>query len=127
MVGCPQVIEKQLDGQRCEPFELVDIEMPEENLGPVADLFLQRKATLIEMGEANKDGLLGVVYEVPSRCLVGVKSKLMTATQGNAVMTSTFAGYKAYAGEYGARTRGNILSTNQGPATSYALEKVGAR
>ena len=79
------------------------------------------------MSEANKDGLLGVVYEVPSRCLVGVKSKLMTATQGNAVMTSTFAGYKPHAGEYGARTRGNILSTAQGPVTAYALDKVAQR
>ena len=51
----------------------------------------------------------------------------MTATQGNAVMTSTFAGYKPYAGEYGARTRGNMLSTSQGPVTAYALDKVGAR
>ena len=127
MLGCPQVIEKVIDGVRSEPFETVDIELPESTLGGVADLFLQRKATLLEMGEANGEGLTSVVYELPSRCLVGVKSRLMTATQGNAVMTSTFAGYKPYAGEYGARTRGNMLSTSQGPVTAYALDKVGAR
>merc|ERR1719310_2608872 len=107
MVGPPQVIEKTIDGVRCEPYELVDIELPEEGLSKVADLFLQRKAALVEMGQANNDGLLSVQYEVPARCMVGVKTRLLTATQGEAVMTSTFAGYKPWAGEHGARTRGN--------------------
>jgi len=79
------------------------------------------------MGESNRDGLLGVVYEIPTRCMVGVKSKLMTATQGNAVMTSTFVGYKPYAGAYGQRIRGNILSSSAGPVTSYAIDKVLSR
>ena len=71
--------------------------------------------------------MLGVLYEMPSRCMVGIKSKLLTQTQGMAVMTSTFAGYKPYAGVYGQRTRGNLLSTHQGPVTSHALDGLSSR
>jgi len=82
---------------------------------------------MLEMGSSNRDGMVGLVYEVPSRCMVGVKTRLLTATKGEAVMTSTFAGYKPYAGEYGMRTRGNLLSTGAGRVTSYALDKTAAR
>lgn len=125
MIGPPRVIEQRVDGVRMEPFEAVDIEVPEESVGAVADLLLPRKATMIEMGDADGEGRVSVAYEMPSRCLVGVKSRLLTATQGQGLMTSTFAGYRPHAGEYGARTRGNILSSAQGSVTSYALDKVG--
>lgn len=127
LVGCPQVIYKEIDGVKCEPFETVDVELPEQHTGALADLLLPRKGVMLEMGSSNRDGMVGLVYEVPSRCMVGVKTRLLTATKGEAVMTSTFAGYKPYAGEYGMRTRGNLLSTGAGRVTSYALDKTAAR
>merc|ERR1719440_2341026 len=118
MIGCPQVIYEEIDGVQCEPFETVDVEVPEESSGAVIDMLSQRKGNMIEMGAPNADGMLSVQYEMPTRTMVGVKSRLLSATRGLAVMTSTFGGYKPYAGDYGGRDRGNLLSHEQGTANS---------
>merc|ERR1711918_155395 len=65
-----------------------------------------------------------IVYEVPTRGMVGVKSKLLTATRGLCVMTTTFAGYKPYAGDFGGRNKGNLLSFETGTATPFSIMKV---
>merc|ERR1719453_1652312 len=79
---------------------------------------------LIEMAPPTKEGAQAIQYEVPARGMAGVKSKLLSATRGLAVMSSTFAGYKPYAGDFGARDRGNMLSFEQGTATPFAISKV---
>jgi len=127
MVGCPSVIEKTIDGERSEPFEMVDIELPEEYSGSAIDLLNQRKGSMLEMGSPTKEGLVTVQYEVPSRGMNGVKSKLLSATRGLAVMSTTFAGYKPYAGDFGERDRGNLLSFETGTTSSFALAKVQER
>merc|ERR1719478_1721897 len=124
MVGCPSVIEKQIDGERSEPFEMVDIELPEEYSGSAIDLLNQRKGSMLEMGTPTKEGLVTVQYEVPSRGMNGVKSKLLSATRGLAVMSTTFAGYKPYAGDFGEREKGNLLSFETGTATPFAITKT---
>jgi len=124
MVGPPTVINKEIDGEVHEPFESVDIELPEEYSGAVVSLLSERKGNMIEMSAPTSEGMQTIVYEVPTRGLVGVKSKLLTATRGLAVMTTTFAGYKPYAGDFGGRDRGNLLSFEQGTATPFALTKV---
>jgi GTP-binding protein len=127
MVGCPQVLYKDIDGKKSEPFETIDVEVPEESSGAVIDMLSQRKGSMLEMGSANSDGMITVLYEMPTRTMVGVKSNMLSATKGMAVMTSTFAGYRPYAGDYGGRDRGNMLSHETGTANSYGLTNAQAR
>ena len=82
---------------------------------------------MLDMGSPTAEGMQTIQYEVPTRGLVGVKSRLLTATRGLVVMTSTFAGYKPYAGDLAGRDRGNLLSHATGPATPYGLEKAQPR
>ena len=79
---------------------------------------------MLEMSAVTKEGGVTIQYEVPARGMAGVKSKLLSATRGLAVMSSTFAGYKPYAGDFGSRDRGNLLSFEQGTATPFAITKV---
>jgi len=127
MVGPPKVIEQQIDGARHEPFELVDIELPEEAAGSAIDLLNQRKGMLLDMSGANKAGMVTVQYEVPSRGMNGVKTRLLSATKGLAMMSTTFAGYKPYAGAFAGRDRGNLLSSATGTVTGHALKSVQER
>jgi len=82
---------------------------------------------MLEMTTPTAEGSVTIQYEVPARGMNGVKSKLLSATRGLAVMSSTFAGYKPFAGEFGGRTRGNLLSFETGIATPFALTKVQER
>jgi len=127
MVGCPKVIEKTIDGERCEPFELVDIEMPEEYSGAAISLLNERKGRMLDMTAVNKDGQMSTQFEVPSRGMAGVKSKLLTVSRGLAVMTTTFAGYRPHVGEFGARDRGNMLSYETGVASAFSICKAQER
>jgi len=124
MVGPPTVIEKTEGGERLEPFELVDIELPEEYASSAISLLNERKGMLVEMGPVTKEGSQAIQYEVPARGMAGVKSKLLSASRGMAVLSSTFAGYKPYAGDFGERSRGNLLSFEQGTATPFAIMKT---
>jgi GTP-binding protein len=127
MVGPPAVIEKEVDGQRMEPWELVDIEIPEEYSGAAVSFLSERKGNMMSMSSPTPEGMQSIQYEMPTRGMVGVKTKLLTASSGLAVMTSTFAGYKPYAGDFGGRDRGNLLSFDQGEATPYSLSKAQER
>jgi len=128
MIGPPKVIyETADDGTKLEPFETVDVDVPEESSGAVIDMLQTRKGTMLEMGSPTKEGILGMTFEVPTRGMVGVKSKLMTATRGLAVMTTTFAGYKPCAPEFGGRDRGNLLSSDSGVANGHGLYKAQQR
>ena len=124
MVGPPTVIEKEMDGQRMEPFELVDIELPEEYSGSAIALLNERKGNMIEMAPVTAEGQTTVQFEVPSRGMAGVKSKLLSASRGLAVMSTTFLGYRPYAGDFGQRNKGNLLSFETGTATPFAITKV---
>jgi len=124
MIGPPTVIEKQMDGERMEPFELVDIELPDEYSGAAISLLNERKGSMVEMGAVTKEGSVTVTYEVPARGMAGVKSKLLSASRGLAVMSSSFLGYKPFAGDFGSRDRGNLLSYEQGTATPFSIMKT---
>jgi len=127
MVGPPKVLEQMDGGERREPYETVDIELPEQYAGAVIDLLNSRKGDMVDMGVPTKEGMQTLLFEVPSRGLVGVKSRMLTATRGEAVMTATFAGYKRHAGPIGVRERGNLLSSDSGTVTAYALDKAADR
>jgi GTP-binding protein len=126
MVGCPKVIEKEVNGERQEPFEMVDIELPDEYSGSAIELLNARKGNMLNMGAA-VEGSTTMQFEVPSRGMAGVKGKLLTATRGLVVMTTTFAGYRPYAGDFGSRDRGNMISVAQGAATSYSIANAQQR
>ena len=79
---------------------------------------------LLDMSGANAAGMVTVQYEVPSRGMNGVKSKLLSATRGLAVMSTTFAGYRSYAGDFGERDRGNLLSFETGTCSPFSLAKI---
>jgi len=79
---------------------------------------------MLEMSAPTKEGLVNLQFDMPARGMNGVKSKLLSATKGLAVMSTTFAGYKPYAGDFGSRDRGNLLSFEQGTATPFSLTKV---
>merc|ERR1719201_115700 len=127
MVGPPQVIEMEVDGTMCEPFELIDIELPDEYSGSAISLLNERKGAMIEMSSPTAEGQVTIQYEVPARGMNGVKSKLLSATRGLAVMSTTFAGYKAYAGDFGERDRGNLLSFETGTTSPFSLAKIQER
>jgi len=127
MVGCPSVIEQEVDNKRCEPFELVDIELPEEYASSAVSLLNTRKGSMLEMQPPTKEGLVNIIYEVPSRGMNGVKSKLLSASRGLAVMSTTFTGYKPYAGDFGGRDRGNLLSFETGTTSPFSLSKIQER
>jgi len=127
MVGCPTVINAEIDGETCEPFELIDIELPDEYSGAAISLLNERKGSMIDMSSPTAEGQVTIQYEVPARGMNGVKSKLLSATRGLAVMSSTFLGYRPYAGDFGGRLRGNLLSFEQGVATPFSLTKAQER
>jgi GTP-binding protein len=127
MVGCPQVIEQEIDGERMEPFEMVDIDVPDEYSGSVISLLNNRKGNMINMGSVSDQGMVGLQYEMPSRGMNGVKSALLSITRGLMIMTSTFAGYKPYAGDFAGRTSGNLFSVETGTVTSYSIAGAPAR
>jgi len=127
MVGPPKVLEIEEDGQKMEPWEMVDVEVPEEYSGAVIQMLNERKGSMIEMGTVTEEGMLTIQYEVPVRGMVGIKSKVLTASKGLAVMTTTFAGYKPSVGEYPKPDRGNIVATDPGTATTFSLMKAQTR
>ena len=124
MIGPPTVIEKEIDGERMEPFETVDIDLPEEYSGAAISLLNERKGSMLEMSAVTNEGQVSIQYEVPARGMAGVKSKLLSASRGLAVMSSTFLGYKPYAGDFGGRDRGNLLSFETGTATPFSIMKT---
>jgi len=124
MVGPPTVIEQEIDGERMEPFELVDIDLPEEYSGAAISLLNERKGSMLEMGSVTPEGQVSISYEIPARGMSGVKSKLLSASRGLAVMSSSFLGYKPYAGDFGGRDRGNLLSYETGTATPFSIMKT---
>jgi GTP-binding protein len=128
MVGPPRVLERREEGgARLEPFETVDIELPAEYAGAVIDLLSVRKGSMLDMSTPTPEGMQSIQFEVPTRGMVGVKSRLMTATRGLAVMTSTFAGYQAHCGAFGGRERGNLIAHEQGTANAHGLENAQKR
>lgn len=122
MIGPPTVITKQVNGVKHEPFELFEVEVPEEYMGSVVDLLSRRKGEMVNMTGANSENMCSVAYMMPTRGLLGVKNALLTATRGTAVMNSQFEGYRPFAGEMEGKENGSLLVYETGKATTYGLE-----
>ncbi|PWJ43769.1 translational GTPase TypA [Sediminitomix flava] len=121
-VGQPQVIFKEIDGQRCEPVELLVVDVPENSAGKVIELATQKKGELKIMEP--KGDMQHLEFEIPSRGLIGLRNNMLTATQGEAIMTHRFLEYAPYKGDIQGRVNGSIISGEQGPATPYSLDKL---
>jgi len=121
-VGQPQVIFKEVDGARHEPIEIMVVDVPETSSGKVIELASQRKGELLIMEP--KGDVQHLEFKIPSRGLIGLRSNVLTATQGEAVMTHRFSEYAPYKGPIPERNNGSIISGETGEPTGYALDKL---
>jgi GTP-binding protein len=129
-VGPPTVIYKPNPetGKPEEPWESVEVRVPEEYVGGVVDLLNQRKGELQDMGLEEGEGMSIVKYLVPTRGMLGLRSSLLTATRGTAIIDSVFEAYRArIPGEIQARDKGSLLAFAEGPVTSFGIEGAQTR
>lgn len=121
-VGQPKVLDKTIGGQRCEPVEDLSIEVPEQFVGSAIEIATRRKAALLRMEPRGDRTLLE--FEIPTRGLMGLRSNLLTATQGEAVVAHRFKEYQPYKGDIERRTNGSLVSIETGTAIAYSINKL---
>lgn len=121
-VGQPQVITKVIDGVKCEPYENLVVDVPEEVASRVVNLVTQRKGDLLVM--ESKGEMQHLEFEIPSRGLIGLRSQMLTATAGEAVMAHTFSEYKAWKGAIPGRNNGVLIAKQGGTTTGYSIDKL---
>ena len=121
-VGQPKVLDKVIGGQRCEPVEMLTIDVPEEFVGRAIEMVTRRKGALIQMeGRGDRTHL---EFDIPSRGLMGLRSNLLTATQGEAVVAHRLKGYEPYKGDIERRTNGSLVSLETGLSVAYSMDKL---
>ncbi len=121
-VGQPKVLDKTIGGQRCEPIEDLSIEVPEEFVGAAIEIATRRKGALVRMEPRGDRTLLE--FEIPTRGLMGLRSNLLTATQGEAVVAHRFKEYQPFKGEIERRNNGSLVSLETGEAIAYSMNKL---
>ncbi|MBR6001511.1 MAG: translational GTPase TypA [Bacteroidales bacterium] len=121
-VGQPKVLDKTIGGHRCEPIEELSIEVPEQFVGAAIEISTRRKGALIHMEPRGDRTLLE--FEIPTRGLMGLRSNLLTATQGEAVVAHRFKDYQPYKGDIEMRTNGSLVSLETGEAIAYSMNKL---
>ena len=121
-IGQPQVIFKQIDGQKCEPIEELSIDVPEEFSGKAIELATQRKAEMKQM-EPKGDRML-LSFHIPSRGIIGLRSNLLTATAGEAIMAHRYIEYQPYKGDITTRINGSLICMETGQAIPYSLNNL---
>ena len=121
-VGQPKVLDKTIGGQRCEPIEDLSIEVPEEFVGAAIEISTRRKGALVRMEPRGDRTLLE--FEIPTRGLMGLRSNLLTATQGEAVVAHRFKEYQPFKGELERRNNGSLVSLETGEAIAYSMNKL---
>ena len=121
-VGQPKVIVKEIDGKKCEPIEEMTVDCPQEYSGTVIELATKRKGTLTNM-ETNGDRTR-LEFTIPSRGIIGLRSNMLTATAGEAIMTRRLKGFEPWTGEIEMRVNGSIISGETGTAYAYSIDKL---
>ena len=121
-VGQPKVLDKTIGGQRCEPIEELSIEVPEEFVGTAIELSTRRKGALTHMEPRGDRTLLE--FDIPTRGMMGLRSNMLTATQGEAVIAHRFKEYQPYKGEIDRRNNGSLVSLETGDAIAYSMNKL---
>ena len=118
----PKVIYKEIDGKKAEPIEVLFIDVPAEYAGKVIDLLGQRKGVLIKMD--NKGNLNKLEFHIPSRGLMGLRTKMLTATSGEGIMHHRFYQYEFFKGSMNKVKNGALISMGEGPSTAYAIDAL---
>ena len=121
-VGQPQVIYKEIDGKRCEPIEELTINVPEEFSSKMIDMVTRRKGEMTSM--QNLGERVDIEFNIPSRGIIGLRTNVLTASQGEAIMAHRFKTYEPFKGEIQRRTNGSMISMEGGTVFAYALDKL---
>lgn len=121
-IGQPQVIIKEINGKKCEPYEVLVVDVPQEFASKVIDLVTRRKGEMHIM--ETKGEMQHLEFEIPSRGLIGLRTQMLTATTGEAVMAHRFSEYKPWKGPIPGRNNGVLLSKNQEKTTGYSIDKL---
>lgn len=121
-VGQPQVLYKTIDGKKCEPIEELTINVPEEYSSKIIDMVTRRKGEMVSM--ENTGERINLEFNMPSRGIIGLRTNVLTASAGEAIMAHRFKEYQPYKGEIERRINGSIVSMEAGTAFAYALDKL---
>ncbi|MDE7159995.1 MAG: translational GTPase TypA [Muribaculaceae bacterium] len=121
-VGQPQVIIKEIDGVKCEPVELLTVNVPEEYSSKVVDMVTRRKGDIVSMDTQNDR--INIEFHIPSRGIIGLRNNVLTATAGEAIMAHRFLEYQPWKGEIERRTNGSLIAMEAGTAYAYAIDKL---
>ena len=125
-VGKPEVLTREINGQRCEPTERLTIDVPEEHIGAVTQLLGGRKARLQDMTN-HGTGWVRLEYVVPARALIGFRTEFLTQTRGTGLLHHVFEGWTPWAGDLGMRPRGAVVADRSGDSTAYAIAALQER
>jgi len=121
-LGQPQVIIKEIDGEKCEPIEVLTVDVPQESSSKVIDLVTQRKGSLLIMEP--KGDLTHIEFEIPARGIIGLRNNVLTATAGEAIMAHRFKAYEPWKGPIPSRIAGVLISKDKGTAVAYSIDKL---
>ena len=121
-VGQPQVIFKEIDGVKCEPIEELTISVPEEFASKMIDMVTRRKGEMTSM-ESQGDRV-NIEFDMPSRGIIGLRTNVLTASQGEAIMAHRFKEYQPYKGDIERRSNGSMIAIESGTAFAYAIDKL---
>jgi GTP-binding protein len=121
-IGQPKVIDKNINGTRCEPIEHLIIDVPEEYVGRAIEMTTRRKGALLHMD--HRGDRVHLDFDIPSRGIIGLRSNLITATSGEAIMAHRFKDYEPYKGEIEKRTNGSLVALETGQAIAYSMWKL---
>lgn len=121
-VGQPQVIIKEIDGQKCEPVEALTVNVPEEFSSRVIDMVTRRKGDILSMETQNDR--VNIEFAIPSRGIIGLRNNVLTATAGEAIMAHRFLEYQPWKGDIERRTNGSLIALEAGTAYAYAIDKL---
>lgn len=121
-VGQPQVIIKDIDGRKCEPVELLTINVPEEYSSKIIDMVTRRKGEMVSM--ATQNDRLHIEFHIPSRGIIGLRNNVLTASAGEAIMAHRFLEYQPWKGDIERRTNGSLIAMEAGTAYAYAIDKL---
>ncbi len=121
-VGQPQVIYKEIDGKKCEPIEELTINVPEEFASKMIDMVTRRKGEMTSM--QNLGERVDIEFDIPSRGIIGLRTNVLTASQGEAIMAHRFKEYQPFKGEIQRRSNGSMISLEAGTAFAYAIDHL---
>ena len=121
-VGQPQVVYKEIDGQKCEPIEELTINVPEEFASKMIDMVTRRKGEMTSM-ESQADRV-NIEFDIPSRGIIGLRTNVLTASQGEAIMAHRFKEYQPYKGDITRRINGSMIAMETGTAYAYSIDKL---